>query len=106
MCIRDRGAYTGPLSGTSTISATSTASSLLSPPGEEMEMPTQPNYAAAQQSVALQQTAQDLAATPSVAPLMAMPDEMLSSSSPLATFNQIRANAGFGQLYGPLYQFS
>ena len=100
-----RGAYTGPLSGTSTISAASTASSLLSPT-EEVETYTQPNYAAAQQSVALQQTAQDLAATPSVAPLMAMPDEMLSSSNPLATFNQIRSNAGHGQLFGPLYQFS
>jgi len=100
-----RGAYTGPLSGTSTIGAATTASSLLSPT-EETETYMQQNYAAAQQASAQQQVAEDLASTPTIAPLMAMPDEMLSSSNPLATFNQIRSNAGFGQLYGPLYQFS
>ena len=66
----------------------------------------QQNYAAAQQASAQQQVAEDLASTPTIAPLMAMPDEMLSSSNPLATFNQIRSNAGHGQLFGPLYQFS
>ena len=100
-----RGAYTGPLSGTSTIGAATTASSLLSPT-EEVGTYTQQNYAAAQQASAQQQVAEDLASTSTIAPLMAMPDEMLSSSNPLATFNQIRSNAGFGQLYGPLYQFS
>lgn len=100
-----RGAYTGPLSGTSTIGAATTASSLLSPT-EEVGTYTQQNYAAAQQASAQQQVAEDLASTPTIAPLMAMPDEMLSSSNPLATFNQIRSNAGFGQLFGPLYQFS
>ena len=100
-----RGAYTGPLSGTSTIGAATTASSLLSPT-EEVGTYTQQNYVAAQQASAQQQVAEDLASTPTIAPLMAMPDEMLSSSNPLATFNQIRSNAGFGQLFGPLYQFS
>ena len=100
-----RGAYTGPLSGTSAIGAATTASSLLSPT-EETGTYTQQNYAAAQQASAQQQVAEDLASTPTIAPLMAMPDEMLSSSNPLATFNQIRSNAGFGQLFGPLYQFS
>ena len=100
-----RGAYTGPLSGTSTIGAATTASSLLSPT-EEVGTYMQQNYAAAQQASAQQQVAEDLASTPTIAPLMAMPDEMLSSSNPLATFNQIRSNAGFGQLFGPLYQFS
>ncbi len=100
-----RGAYTGPLSGRSAIGTTVAASSLLSPT-EEAETYTQQNYAAAQQASAQQQVAEDLASTPTIAPLMAMPDEMLSSSNPLATFNQIRSNAGFGQLFGPLYQFS
>jgi hypothetical protein len=100
-----RGTYTGPLSNTKAYTAASTTASLLTPP-EEIEMPSQPNYLAAQQSAALQQSAVDIASTPSVTPLMAIPDEMLSSSNPVSTFNQIRSNAGFGQLYGPLYQFS
>ena len=100
-----RGAYTGPLSGRSAIGTTVAASSLLSPT-EETGTYMQQNYAAAQQASAQQQVAEDLASTPTIAPLMAMPDEMLSSSNPLATFNQIRSNAGFGQLFGPLYQFS